>query len=88
MSITELDELLAQVEGGREVLAQRAQQEGQRPPETEAARGIAEDARLMRLERLGVIKRGSKKLPDNFWELPRPEDPEASVRQSIKKERR
>jgi hypothetical protein len=35
-----------------------------------------ERERLKRLEREGKIKLGTEKIPEKFWKLPRPEDPE------------
>ena len=35
-----------------------------------------ERERLKRLEREGKIKLGTGKIPEEFWKLPRPEDPE------------
>ncbi len=35
-----------------------------------------ERERLKRLEREGKIKLGTAKIPEEFWKLPRPEDPE------------
>ena len=43
---------------------------------------------LRLLERTGEMKRGSAGLPDDFWDLPRPEDPDASVRLAVREDRR
>ncbi len=50
-------------------------------------RGAREDY-LRLLERTGEMKRGSAGLPDDFWDLPRPEDPDASVRLAVREDRR
>ena len=42
---------------------------------------------LNELERKGHIKRGTGTLPDWFWTLPRPKDPEASVRRALYEDR-
>ena len=42
---------------------------------------------LGEMERHGLLKRGSGKLPKNFWELPRPKDPKGLVRKAVFQER-
>ena len=42
---------------------------------------------LIDMEKQGLIKRGSGKLPKNFWELPRPKDPRGLVRKAVSQER-
>ena len=39
------------------------------------------------LEEKGLLKRGEKPLPMDFWELPRPADPQAAVRSALLRER-
>ena len=41
------------------------------------------EERMDDLERRGLLKRGTGKLPEDFWEMPRPKDPEGSVRRAI-----
>jgi hypothetical protein len=43
---------------------------------------------LSLLERTGEMKPGSGDLPPDFWDLPRPEDPDASVRRAVQEDRR
>ena len=43
--------------------------------------------RLRELERRGEIRLGAGRLPTEFWDMPRPNDPEASVRSAILDER-
>ena len=43
---------------------------------------------LKDLERKGLPKRGEKRLPTDLWELPRPSDPNGSVRSAVERERR
>jgi hypothetical protein len=43
---------------------------------------------LSLLERTGEMKPGSGDLPADFWDLPRPQDPDASVRRAVQEERR
>jgi hypothetical protein len=43
--------------------------------------------RLGRMEERGEIKLSSGRIPDAFWEMPRPEDPEGEVMQALLDER-
>jgi hypothetical protein len=52
-----------------------------------AGQGSREDY-LRLLVRTGELRRGSGRLPDDFWDLPRPEDPDASVRRAVQEDRR
>ena len=47
----------------------------------------ASAVRLIEMERHGLIKLGSGKLPKGFWELPRPKDPKGLVAQAVMQER-
>lgn len=42
---------------------------------------------LRDLERQGLVRLGSGKLPAAFWRLPRPRDPAAKVRKGLQQER-
>jgi prevent-host-death family protein len=42
---------------------------------------------LVEMEKQGLIKMGSGKLPKGFWKLPRPKDPKGSVVKAILRER-
>lgn len=42
---------------------------------------------LIEMEKQGLIKLGSGKLPKGFWELPRPTDPEGLVAKAVLRER-
>lgn len=81
---TRLEEYLAKVEGGGEVLAAREHELNAR---LQAERGANEQDRLTLLARAGELRLGSGRLPDNFWELSRPEDPENSVRRALEEDR-
>jgi prevent-host-death family protein len=80
-----LSEYLRRVKAGEEVLV------------TERGRPIAKltpalgsdtlTERLVEMERQGLIKRGSGKLPKGFWDLPRPKDPKGSVVKAVLRER-
>ena len=82
----QLAKYLAGVEGGEEVLAARARElDPERYPEQDPYR--AKD--LPRGTRAAlVIRYGSRPLDASFWELPMPEDPEASVRRAVEEDRR
>ena len=47
-----------------------------------------EQRRLQEMERQGLIRLGTRKLPKDFWQRPRPADPEGSVLQALIEERR
>lgn len=81
----QLEKWLAQVEGGEDVLHEKEREVSRR--ETKAAAEIREEDRLMWLERAGEVQRGSVKLDETFWDLPIPEDPNASVRQALDEDR-
>ena len=56
--------------------------------EKKATSQSARENHLMLLERTGELRRGSGGLPDDFWDLPRPEDPEGLVRSAVQEDRR
>ena len=80
-----LSEYLRQVKAGEEVLV------------TERGRPIAKLAppansstlpgHLAEMEKQGLIKLGSGKLPKGFWDLPRPKDPKGLIVQAVLQER-
>ncbi len=80
-----LSEYLRQVKAGEEVLV------------TERGRPIARIApavishtlpkHLVEMQKQGLIKLGSEKLPKNFWRLPRPKDPKGLVVKAVLRER-
>jgi prevent-host-death family protein len=43
--------------------------------------------RLIEMEKHGLIKLGSGKLPKRFWKLPRPKDPKGLVAKAVMQER-
>ena len=43
--------------------------------------------RLIEMEKHGLIKIGSGKLPKGFWNLPRPKDPKGLVAKAVTQER-
>ena len=42
---------------------------------------------LRDMEQKGLLKRGKHPLPADFWDLPRPADPQAAVRSTVLRER-
>lgn len=80
-----LSEYLRQVKAGEEVLI------------TERGRPIAKLApalsshtlseHLVEMEKQGLIKLGSGRLPKGFWDMPRPEDPKGLVSKAVLRER-
>ncbi len=42
---------------------------------------------LRDMEKKGLLKRGKRPLPADFWDLPRPADPQAAVRSTVLRER-
>ena len=82
---TALSAYLRQVKTGEEILI------------TEHGRPIARllpignpvtlSAHLQDMEQKGLLKRGEKTLPADFWNLPRPADPQGAVRSAVLRER-
>ena len=81
-----LSEYLAKVKAGEEVIV------------TERGKPIAKivpilhdkgtlPAHLQELARAGLVRRGSGKLPPEFWTLPRPKDPKGEVLRALLEER-
>lgn len=80
-----LSEYLRRVKAGEEVLV------------TERGRPIAKLApvgsshalpkHLVEMEKQGLVRLGSGKLPKGFWGLPRPKDPKGSVVKAVLRER-
>lgn len=42
---------------------------------------------LQEMEKNGLVRRGQRPLPQNFWDLLRPADPDAGVRSIVMRER-
>jgi prevent-host-death family protein len=80
----QLSQYLARVKAGEEILVTERNVPVARI--VPVARG-AGDARLRELERQGLLRLGSGKLPRNFWKLPRGRDPKARVRKAVAEER-
>ena len=81
-----LSEYLKRVKGGAEILiTDRGKPVARLVPVSRAK--IARDA-LVQMEKQGLIKLGSGKLPKDFWSMPRPEDPGESVLNALLDERK
>lgn len=78
-----LSEYLARVRAGEDVVITEHGRPVARIVTTES-----EDERLAELERQGLVRVGSGKLPEGFFDLPRPADPEGSLRAALIEERR
>ena len=80
-----LSEYLNQVKSGAEVLVtDRGKPVARIVPVAEKSR---QRGTLSRMEKNGLIKLGSGKLPKGFWEMPRPEDQQGTVRKALSEER-
>ena len=80
-----LREYLRQVNAGEEILVtERGRSIAKLTP---AGASTALPAHLVEMEKQGLIKRGSGKLPKGFRDLPRPKDPQGSVVKAVLRER-
>lgn len=80
-----LSEYLRRVKAGEEVLIiERGRLIAKLIP---AASAEALPDYLRALEKQGLVKMGSGKLPRNFWQLPRPKDAKGQVVQAVLRER-
>lgn len=80
-----LSAYLRQVKAGEEVLVT----EHGRPVAKLTPANISETLPeyLCAMEQQGLVKRGVKKLPKGFWDLPRPKDPKGLVLKAVLRER-
>jgi len=82
-----LSRFLARVKAGEEILVtERGKPIARIVPV--APGGDEEWERLKDLERKGVLRLGTGRLPEGFWDLPRPEDPEGRLLKALLEERR
>jgi prevent-host-death family protein len=80
-----LSEFLGQVKAGSEILiTDRGKPVARLIPVSGAG---TEKKALSALEKQGLIKIGSGKLPKNFWKMPRAEDRDGSVLKALLEER-
>lgn len=81
-----LSEFLVKVKRGEElIVTERGKPVARIVPVTPADE--AEERRLERLEKAGVLRRGSGRLPRGFWKWPRPKDPRGLVLKALLEER-
>jgi prevent-host-death family protein len=80
-----LSEYLNQVKAGGEVLiTDRGKPVARLVP---VARSKARNESLIEMEKQGLIKLGSGKLPKEFWAMPRPQDPDGLALKALLEER-
>lgn len=81
----QLSRYLSRVKAGEEILVtERGAPVARLVPVGPSGR---DHERLRDLERQGLIRLGSGRLPKDFWKLPRGRDPHASVRKAVAEER-
>jgi prevent-host-death family protein len=81
----QLSRYLSRVKAGEEILVtERGAPVARLVP---IERGGHNSEGLRDLERQGLIRLGSGKLPQGFWKLPRGRDPRAAVRKAVGEER-
>ncbi len=80
-----LSEYLRQVKAGEEVLVT---ERGRPVAKLSPAKGAQTlPQHLAEMEKQGLVKCGSGKLPKGFWTLPRPKDPKGLILKAALKER-
>ena len=80
-----LSEYLRRVKAGEEVLVTERGR-----PIAKLTPSVSSDTlpkHLVEMEKQGLLKRGSGKLPKGFWDLPRPKDPQGLVVKAVLRER-
>ena len=81
-----LSRYLARVKRGEEVVVtERGEPIAKLVPMPQAE--DAEMARLRRMEREGLVRIGTGELPPDFWDRPRPADPERRLLRALLEER-
>jgi prevent-host-death family protein len=81
----QLSRYLSRVKSGEEILVtERGAPVARLVPVRSAVEG---DTDLRDLERRGLVRVGTGRLPGDFWKLPRPRDRRASVRKAVVEER-
>lgn len=80
-----LSEYLRQVKAGEEVLVTERGRPIARLAPTVGSKLMPEH--LVEMEKQGVIRLGGKKLPKDFWKMPRPKDPKGLVLKALLQER-
>jgi prevent-host-death family protein len=80
-----LSEYLNQVKAGNEVLITDRGKPVARLVPISRTKAVKES--LIRMEKQGLIKLGSGRLPKDFWTMPRAEDPQGLVLKALLQER-
>jgi prevent-host-death family protein len=81
-----LSEHLRRVKGGEEVVVtERGRAVAVLSP---VPPGLSEDAELDELVDAGLVRPARRPLPEEFWSLPRPSDPDRAVLESLLRDRR
>lgn len=85
--VSRIEELRAEIGARRPVAQPEEQTRRDRESMGEIRQRLADRDRLAEMERRGLIRLGSGKIPDDFWDLPAPEDPRGSVLGALLDER-
>ena len=80
-----LSEYLNQVKAGMEILITDRGKPVARLVPLSRSKGLKES--LVQMEKQGLIRVGSGKLPKNFWRIHRPDDPNGMVLKALLEER-
>jgi prevent-host-death family protein len=80
-----LSEYLTQVKAGTEILITDRGKPVARLVPLSRSKGLKES--LVQMEKQGLIRVGSAKLPKNFWRIHRPDDPKGRVLKALLEER-
>jgi prevent-host-death family protein len=80
-----LSEYLTQVKAGMEILITDRGKPVARLVPLSRSKGLKES--LVQMEKQGLIRVGSGKLPKNFWRIHRPDDPKGTVLKALLEER-
>ena len=80
-----LSEYLNQVKAGGEILITDREKPVARLVPISRSRVLKQS--MMKMEKEGLIKLGSGKLPKDFWTMPRPDDPKGLILKALLEER-
>ena len=80
-----LSEYLTQVKAGMEILITDRGKPVARLVPLSRSKGLKES--MVRMEKQGLIRVGSGKLPKSFWRIHRPDDPKGMVLKALLEER-
>ena len=80
-----LSEYLTQVKAGMEILITDRGKPVARLVPLSRSKGLKES--MVRMEKQGLVRVGSGKLPKNFWRIHRPDDPNGMVLKALLEER-